>query len=49
MNPKLQSLLGELEKGLGSVMRKQEFSSSRGRGDADESLGGKKELLLLTS
>lgn len=44
MDPKLQSLLGELEKGLGSVMRKQENSSARGGGDTDDSLGGKYHL-----
>ena len=42
MNPKLQSLLAELEQGLGSVMRKQTSDFSHGRGDADESLSGKK-------
>lgn len=38
MDPKLQSLLSELESGLGSVIRKREHSSSNARGDVDDSL-----------
>ena len=39
-DPKLQSMLGDLEAGLGSVMRKHD-PSFHGRGDPDK-LGGKK-------
>lgn len=41
MDPKLQSLLSELENGLGSVIRKRDDNSDRSRGDADASLSSK--------
>jgi len=40
LDPKLQSLLSELETGLATVMRRKENKSGQGRGDAEESLGG---------
>ena len=40
IDPKLQSLLGELEAGLGSALRKQD-PSFRGRDGGEENLGSK--------
>lgn len=42
LDPKLQSLLGELDAGLGSVLRKRSDTSTRGRGaSVDDNIGGK--------
>ena len=45
VDPKLQSLLSELEAGLGSALRKQD-PSFRGRDAGDENLGSKFNCLL---
>jgi len=40
-HPKLQSLLGELDAGLGSVLRKRSDTSAPARGSAvDDNIGG---------
>jgi len=41
LDPKLQSLLGELDAGLGSVLRKRSDTSAPARGSAvDDNIGG---------
>ncbi|KAK7096855.1 hypothetical protein V1264_003902 [Littorina saxatilis] len=40
IDPKLQSLLGELEAGLGTAIRKQDPSFRTRSGDGDENIGG---------
>jgi len=44
-DPKLQSLLGELDAGLGSVLRKRTNTSASARGEAvDDNVGGELSL-----
>ena len=40
MDPKLQTLLGDLESSLGNVVRKGHRGNSRGHGDSEEANAG---------
>lgn len=40
LDPKLQTLLSDLESGLGSIVRRQELGGGHSRGDSEQSLGG---------
>ena len=45
LDPKLQSLLGQLQAGLGSVVRKKDPSQRSSSSDKEDPLGGEKLLL----
>ena len=46
LDPKLQSLLGELDAGLGSVIRKKTDRGTSAKSGLDESLGGSDQQLF---